>query len=65
MIVAVGGLIGTGKSTLVNKLANNNGYTIFEEPVDSKLAHNYSVRLLGPNSGLPGSEMTVSHRISF
>ena len=35
MIVAVGGLIGTGKSTLVNKLANNNGYTIFEEPVDS------------------------------
>ena len=35
MIVAVGGLIGTGKSTLVNKLANNNGYTIFEEQVDS------------------------------
>ena len=35
MIVAVGGLIGTGKSTLVNKLADNNNYTIFEEPVDN------------------------------
>lgn len=35
MIVAVGGLIGTGKSTLVNKLATNNGYTIYEEPVDN------------------------------
>jgi len=35
MIVAISGLIGTGKSTLVSKLANNNGYTVFEEPVDS------------------------------
>lgn len=35
MIVAICGLIGTGKSTLVNKLANNNGYTTFEEPVDN------------------------------
>ena len=35
MIVAICGLIGTGKSTLVNKLANNNGYTSFEEPVDN------------------------------
>ena len=34
MIVAVGGLIGAGKSTLVNKLATNNGYTVYEEPVD-------------------------------
>lgn len=35
MIVSILGLIGTGKSTLVNKLASNNSYTVFEEPVDS------------------------------
>lgn len=35
MIICVSGLIGAGKSTLVNKLASNNNYTIFEEPVDS------------------------------
>lgn len=35
MIVAVSGLIGTGKSTLVNKLKNENNYTVFEEPVDN------------------------------
>lgn len=35
MIVSVMSLIGTGKSTLVNKLASNNSYTVFEEPVDN------------------------------
>lgn len=35
MIVSVMSLIGTGKSTLVNKLASNNNYTVFEEPVDN------------------------------
>lgn len=35
MIVSILGLIGTGKSTLVNKLASNNSYIVFEEPVDS------------------------------
>jgi len=35
MIICVSGLIGAGKSTLVNKLANNNNYTVFEEPVDN------------------------------
>lgn len=35
MIVSILGLIGTGKSTLVNKLASNNSYTVFEEPVDN------------------------------
>ena len=35
MIVNVVGLIGAGKSTLTNKLATINGYTIFEEPVDN------------------------------
>lgn len=35
MIVSVLGLIGSGKSTLVNKLANTNNYSVFEEPVDN------------------------------
>ena len=35
MIVAICGLIGAGKSTLVNKLKDLNNYTVFEEPVDS------------------------------
>lgn len=35
MIVSVMSLIGTGKSTLVNKLASNNNYIVFEEPVDN------------------------------
>lgn len=35
MIVSVMSLIGAGKSTLVNKLASNNNYTVFEEPVDN------------------------------
>lgn len=35
MIVSIMSLIGTGKSTLVSKLASNNKYTIFEEPVDN------------------------------
>lgn len=35
MIVSILGLIGTGKSTLVNKLLQNNSYTVFEEPVDN------------------------------
>lgn len=35
MIVSIMSLIGTGKSTLVNKLASNNNYTVFEEPVDN------------------------------
>lgn len=35
MIVSVMALIGAGKSTLVNKLASNNNYTTFEEPVDN------------------------------
>lgn len=34
MIVSIMSLIGTGKSTLVNKLASNNKYSVFEEPVD-------------------------------
>lgn len=35
MIVSILGLVGAGKSTLVNKLASNNKYAIFEEPVDN------------------------------
>lgn len=35
MIVCVIGLIGSGKSTLVNNLALRDNYTIFEEPVDN------------------------------
>lgn len=35
MIVSILGLIGAGKSTLVNKLASNNSYAVFEEPVDN------------------------------
>lgn len=35
MIVSILGLVGAGKSTLVNKLASNNSYTVFEEPVDN------------------------------
>lgn len=35
MIVAICGLIGAGKSTLVNKLKDLNNYTVFEEPVDN------------------------------
>lgn len=35
MIVSILGLVGAGKSTLVNKLAKSNNYTVFEEPVDS------------------------------
>ena len=35
MIVAICGLIGAGKSTLVSKLKSLNNYTVFEEPVDS------------------------------
>ena len=35
MIVCVTGLIGAGKSTLVNNLKSKNNYTIFEEPVDN------------------------------
>lgn len=34
MIVSILGLIGTGKSTLIKKLAANDHYTVFEEPVD-------------------------------
>lgn len=35
MIVCVTGLIGAGKSTLVNNLKSKNNYTVFEEPVDN------------------------------
>jgi len=35
MIVSIIGLIGSGKTTLVSNLARNNGYTVFEEPVNS------------------------------
>lgn len=34
MIINIAGLIGAGKSTLVNKLSLN-GYSLFEEPVDN------------------------------
>lgn len=35
MIVCIAGLIGAGKSTLVNNLKSKNNYTTFEEPVDN------------------------------
>ena len=35
LVVSVCGLIGSGKSTLVSNLANNDGYIEFQEPVES------------------------------
>lgn len=35
MIINATGMIGVGKSTLVNKLATINKYSVFEEPVDN------------------------------
>ena len=35
MLIAIAGLIGAGKSTLVSNLANKYGYANYQEPVDS------------------------------